>query len=189
MESELDFLLIDLMWSTQKDKHLSCLVTIVLQISNEHTKKKNPHTHYVSIKWLLNVRKHFCNTPFFLVAECDSSDERGVKVRQLDWTTDDFLTGQFLWLNVLLQICFENLVNISNNWDVYQLYQVCKMQTAFLHCYEQKETRVNSEFVASCHIQMQIQNLAGVRTRSRTSTITPRSSSQQTVSDHEHRPF
>lgn len=111
MESELDFLLIDLMWSTQKDKHLSCLVTIVLQISNEHTKKKTPHTHYVSIKWLLNVRKHFCNTPFFLVAECDSSDERGVKVRQLDWTTDDFLTdadSEFGWSEDEISDLYDN---------------------------------------------------------------------------------
>lgn len=134
------------------------------------------------------------------------SDERGVKVRQLDWTTDDLLRGQIHWRNILFRanqlVLCSVIFNIQNAtflpFLIYTLKNrkwVCvfcsirylKCKFVLLHCYKWKEMRVKSEFIGSCHFQMWIQNSAGVRTRYLTSTITPRSSSQQMVSDHDQR--
>lgn len=72
----------------------------------------------------------------------------------------------------------KNIAHFSNDWDERKLWRVFKM---FLHCHKWNEGRVTSELTG---FQMRIGNLAGARTRYRTSTITLQSSSQQMVSNH-----
>lgn len=97
--------------------------------------------------------QHYINSWFCLFF----SDECGVKVRKLDWTSDNFLTGHCLDVNsfecsyskhtechcpFIDHVHVSKILYILVMTGVYKLYQIYQRSTALLFCYESKQTCV-----------------------------------------------